>query len=95
MAHLIKIDILRIALLHGCSFRVDYVTWNGPNADLLGTGVRSTLAKGPDRSLLQGERSYIPKGPNSDLRKGPMRGLAKGSIYSQLSANSSNESRGK
>ncbi|XP_069679130.1 uncharacterized protein [Periplaneta americana] len=74
---------------------VDYVTWNGPNADLLGTGVRSTLAKGPDRSLLQGERSYIPKGPNSDLRKGPMRGLAKGSIYSQLSANSSNESRGK
>ncbi|PSN52977.1 hypothetical protein C0J52_01127 [Blattella germanica] len=74
---------------------VDYVTWNGPNADLLGNNRRATLAKGPDKSLLQ-ERSYKAKGPNTELRKGPMRGLAKGSIYSQLTgSNSANESRGK
>ncbi|PNF27644.1 hypothetical protein B7P43_G15406 [Cryptotermes secundus] len=73
----------------------DYVTWNGPNIDLLGNGGRSSLAKGPNKSLLQGERSYIAKGPNSELRKGPMRGLAKGSIYSQLTASNGSESRGK
>ncbi|GFG38168.1 hypothetical protein Cfor_03779 [Coptotermes formosanus] len=75
--------------------KVDYVTWNGPNVDLLGNGGRMSLAKGPNKSLLQGDRSYIAKGPNSDLRKGPMRGLAKGSIYSQLTASTGNESRGK
>jgi hypothetical protein len=75
-------------------FRADYVTWNGPNVDLLGNGRRSSLAKGPNKSLLQ-EHSYIAKGPNSELRKGPMRGLAKGSIYSQLTASNGSESRGK
>lgn len=74
---------------------IDYVTWNGPNVDLLGNGGRMSLAKGPNKSLLQGDRSYIPKGPNTDLRKGPMRGLAKGSIYSQLTASTGSESRGK
>jgi hypothetical protein len=71
------------------------VTWNGPNVDLLGNGGRVSLAKGPNKSLLLGDRSYIAKGPNSDLRKGPMRGLAKGSIYSQLTATAAGESRGK
>ena len=80
-----------------CPFhsRIDYVTWNGPNVDLLGNGGRKSLANGPNKSLLQGDRSYVPKGPNTDLRKGPMRGLAKGSIYSQLTASTGSESRGK
>ncbi|KAJ9583322.1 hypothetical protein L9F63_022339 [Diploptera punctata] len=73
---------------------VDYVTWNGPNVDLLTSYKRSTLAKGPDKSLLQ-EHTYKAKGPNSELKKGPMRGLAKGSIYSRLTGSTANESRGK
>ncbi|XP_067013924.2 uncharacterized protein [Anabrus simplex] len=72
----------------------DYVTWNGPNPDLLHSGGRVSLAKGPNKSLL-GERKYHAKGPNSELRKGPLIGLAKGSIYSRLNGNGQEESRGK
>ncbi|KAK7872647.1 hypothetical protein R5R35_002645 [Gryllus longicercus] len=77
----------------------DYMTWSGPNPELLQTpSPRSSLAKGPDPTLL-GERTYKPRGPNAELRKGPLRGLAKGSIYSRLTASATDqvcgESRGK
>ncbi|XP_063244879.1 BAG family molecular chaperone regulator 3 isoform X2 [Bacillus rossius redtenbacheri] len=72
----------------------DYAAWNGPNPELLQKAPES-LAKGPNKLLLQ-ERLYKAKGPNSELRKGPMGGLARGSIYSQLSADKAEEeSRGK
>ena len=41
-----------------------------------------SLAKGPDKSLVQG-RQMIAKGPNPSLHKGPEPGLAKGSILQQ------------
>lgn len=63
-------------------FRPDYTTWNGANPSLL-SGRNTSLAKGPNKGLLQ-SKTYQAKGPNNDLRKGPLFGLAKGSIYSQI-----------
>lgn len=70
---------------------MDYVTWNGPNAEFR-SGPHKSLAKGPDPSLRE-ERTYTAIGPNKELCRGPAKGLAKGSIYAQL-ALCNTESRG-
>jgi hypothetical protein len=65
-------------------FRVDYVTWNGPNSNYC-TGKSGKMSKGVNLSLRQGS-SNLAKGPNKDMCKGPVKSLAKGSIYCKTAA---------